>query len=61
MAISLSANWLIAAPAALLLTQVLPLGVTGLWLGLALGVLSSAAMMCCRLPRHWHDNPLSLS
>jgi MATE family multidrug resistance protein len=61
MAISLSANWLIAAPAALLLTQVLPLGVTGLWLGLALGVLNSAAMMCCRLPRHWHDNPLSRS
>lgn len=59
MAISLGANWLIAAPAVLLLTQVLPRGVTGLWLGLALGVLTSAAMMCGRLPRHWHDDPLS--
>jgi len=59
MAFSLGANWLIAAPTAVLLTRYFPFGVTGLWLGLTLGVLTSAAMMCSRLPRHWHNDPLS--
>ena len=55
MAFVLVGNWLIAAPVALLLTQVFPLGVAGLWAGLLLGVISTALMMLGRLRRHWSD------
>ena len=55
----LAGNWLIAAPVALLLTQVFPFGVTGLWAGLSLGVITTTVMMSGRLRRHWADTETS--
>lgn len=45
--------WVVSAPLALLLSRTFEMGITGVWIALAIGVLTTAVLNVMRLPRYW--------
>lgn len=45
--------WVISAPLGLFLSRSMEMGITGVWIALALGVLTTAVLNLMRLPRYW--------
>lgn len=57
MLFTLFGNWGLSAPLGIYLSASLGMGITGVWLALALGTIAAALLTIIRLPIHWHNHP----